>query len=94
MSCYRRRLGIHEVLASNRQSRVDFHSLRRWFITKADEAGCRNEDVQRVGGHKARGESFGRYSDGSTKEQFRTVVESVRLPDGCSILVAGGSPAE
>lgn len=89
---YRKRLGIHEVVAGKRQSRVDFHSLRRWFITKADEAGCRKEDVERVVGHKAQGESFGRYSGGSTKQQLRAVVESVRLPDGCGIRVAGSRP--
>jgi integrase len=78
---YRLRIGIHEqVNEMDRQSKVDLHSLRRWFITKADRAGNRREDVERVVGHKVQGMSFGLYSGGSSLDQLRRVVESVRLP--------------
>ena len=30
----RRDLGVDEVIAGARQSRIDFHSFRRWFIRK------------------------------------------------------------
>jgi site-specific recombinase XerC len=55
------------------------HDLRSWFITQADQAGCRREDVERVCGHKSQGMSFGHYSAGSSLEQLRAVVESVKL---------------
>ena len=34
----RRDLGVDEVIAGARQSRIDFHSFRRWFIRKGVEA--------------------------------------------------------
>src|SRR5262249_17344581 len=32
---YRQSVGVHDVVEGARQSRVDFHSWRRWFITTA-----------------------------------------------------------
>ncbi|MCA0434298.1 MAG: tyrosine-type recombinase/integrase [Proteobacteria bacterium] len=77
---YREGLGVDEKLPGKRTSRVTFHSFRRWFITKADRAGMRKEDIERVVGHKVQGMSLGHYSGGATFEQFRKVVESVKLP--------------
>ena len=36
---YRKRVGVDEREQGRRQSNIDFHSLRRWFITKARNAG-------------------------------------------------------
>jgi site-specific recombinase XerC len=77
---YRRKLGINDQREGKRQSLADFHSFRRWFITKADQAGCRREDIERVVGHAVQGQSLGVYSGGMTLEQRRHVVESVNLP--------------
>jgi integrase len=77
---YRKGLGVDEVIAGQRRSLVNFHSFRRWFITKADQAGCRMEDIERVVGHKVQSMSGGLYSSGATIEQLRKVVESVKLP--------------
>lgn len=79
---YRQRLGVDAKVDGKRRSLVNFHSFRRWFITKADQAGCRREDIERTVGHKAGGQSLGGYSGGITLEQRRAVVEAVRLPKG------------
>jgi integrase len=79
---YRKGRGVDEVIEGKRRSLVNFHSFRRWFITKADQAGCRKEDIERVVGHKVQGMSLGLYSGGITLEQARVVVESVALPHG------------
>lgn len=79
---YRRRLGIDEVLEGRRQSRVTFHSFRRWFISRAEQARQPPHFISAVVGHvKMReGETLGRYSEGPLKSQYIEVVESVRLP--------------
>jgi integrase len=82
---YRKSCGISEVHEGNARSRVNFHSWRRWFITKADQAGLREQDVARTVGHKVKGMSFGLYSGGSSLEQLRTVVEVVKLPDAVKL---------
>ncbi|MFT0893079.1 tyrosine-type recombinase/integrase [Pseudochelatococcus sp. G4_1912] len=77
---YRRKIGVDDVPKGARQSRVDFHSLRRWFITKAEQAGQQPHFIEALVGHKRLGMSLGKYSAGPLKEQLRAVVESVRLP--------------
>jgi integrase len=79
---YRRSCGIDEVHKGNARSRVNFHSFRRWFITKADHAGLREQDVARTVGHKVQSMSFGRYSGPLSLERLRAVVESVAMPSG------------
>ncbi len=79
---YRRASGVDEVHKGNARSRVNFHSWRRWFITKADQQGHRREDIERTVGHKVQGMSLGLYSSGASIEQLRAVVESVKLPIG------------
>jgi integrase len=82
---YRKSCGISEVHEGNARSRVNFHSWRRWFITKADQAGLREQDVARTVGHKVKGMSFGLYSGGSSLEQLQNVVEEVKLPDAVKL---------
>ena len=77
---YRRRCGVHDKPDGRQKSRVNFHSFRNWFITKADRAGCRREDIERAVGHRVGGMSLGHYSGGPSMEQLRAVVESVKLP--------------
>jgi integrase len=86
---YRRRCGVDEVPEGKRRSLVNFHSFRRWFITKADQAGHRREDIERVVGHKVQGMSLGLYSGGASLEQLTAVVASVRLPSGVAITCKG-----
>jgi integrase len=79
---YRISCGVDELLEGHRRSRVNFHSWRRWFITKADQQGHRREDIERTVGHKVQGMSLGLYSGGASVDQLRVVVESVKLPIG------------
>jgi integrase len=77
---YRISLGIDQKALGHRQSAVDLHSLRRWAITKMDQAGCRKEDVERIAGHAIQSMSLGLYSGGSSIEQLRKVIETIKLP--------------
>jgi len=78
---YRQRLGVDEVLEGKRRSLVNFHSFRRWFITKAERAGQQPHIIEAVVGHKRPGMTLGRYSGGpSLHEQMKACVEAVKLP--------------
>lgn len=77
---YRRDLEVDEKADWKRQSNVDFHSFRRWFTTKAEQAGQPPHIIDAVTGHKRPGETLGRYSQGPSIEQLRMCVEAVKLP--------------
>ncbi|WP_336488231.1 tyrosine-type recombinase/integrase [Methylobacterium nigriterrae] len=78
---YRRKVGVDEVIAGKRRSLVNFHSFRRWFITKAEQAGQPENIIAAVVGHKRKGMTLGRYSSGPLIAQARQCVEAVKLPD-------------
>lgn len=75
---YRKSLGIGA--AKGEASRYDFHSFRRWFTTKAEQAGQPPHVIDYVTGHKRPGETLGRYSQGPSMAQMRKCVEAVKLP--------------
>lgn len=77
---YAKKLGVREEVEGKRRSLVNFHSFRRWFVTKAHQAGQPVHLVEAVVGHKPVGMTLGRYSAGPSREQLRVVVESVKLP--------------
>lgn len=77
---YRKRVGIHELPDGKRRSLVNFHSFRRWFITKAEQAGQPLPTIEAVVGHARQGMSAGVYSAGPSEGQLRGCVEAVRLP--------------
>jgi integrase len=77
---YRRSVGVDERLPGRKRSLVNFHSFRRWFCTKAEQAGIPETTIAAVVGHKRQGETFGTYSAGPSREQFRACVEAVKLP--------------
>ena len=74
---YRRKVSIGA--GRGEESKWDFHSFRRWFITKAEHAG-HPDIVAAVVGHNRPGITFGIYSDGPSVHQMRKCVEDVRLP--------------
>ncbi|MCB8820204.1 tyrosine-type recombinase/integrase [Microvirga rosea] len=82
---YHRKVGVDDVPEGARQSRVDFHSFRRWFITKAEQAHQPVHFIEALVGHKRSGMTLGRYSAGPLVQQVRDVVEAVQLPEGCVI---------
>ena len=77
---YRATVGVHERVEGQRRSLVNFHSFRRWFITKAEQAGQQESIIRGVVGHKRPGITLGTYSDGPSLEQLRACVEAVTLP--------------
>ena len=78
---YRQEVGVHEKRDGQRRSLVNFHSLRRWFITKAEHAGQPENVIRSVVGHKRPGVTLGVYSAGPSLEQRRGCVGSVNLPN-------------
>ena len=78
---YRESLGIDDRVEGKRTSRVTFHSFRRWFITKAEQAGIAPHTISFVVGHKRPGTTLSVYSDGSSWEQMVECVEAVKLPE-------------
>lgn len=81
-TAYRRRLELDARPAGRRQADADFHSFRRYFITKAEQAGQPEPSIRSVVGHQREGITLGRYSGGPSKAQLQRVVRSVRLPAG------------
>jgi integrase len=81
-TAYRRSVGVEQMVPGKRRSLVNFHSFRRWFITKAEQAGQPEHIIAVVVGHKRKGITLGLYSGGPLLEQIRQCVEAVRLPAG------------
>ncbi len=82
---YRKRLGVDDKRPGARRSKVNFHSFRRWFATKAEEAGQRENVVAAIMGHrKDVGITFNLYSKAELSELKRLCVEAVKLPAGSS----------
>jgi integrase len=77
---YRRKVGVDETVPGKRRALVNFHSFRRWFITKAEQADQPESMIAAVVGHKRKGMTLGRYSAGPLVTQARRCVEAVRLP--------------
>jgi integrase len=77
---YRRSLGLQE--GNGRRSRINLHSLRRFFVTTAINAGQPPHVVSLVVGHAEgrKGMTLSRYWAGSEDAALRGVVEAVRLP--------------
>jgi len=69
---YRRKAGIT-------RARVNFHSLRKNFVTALDNAGASQADVAAIVGHE-RGFSFDRYSEGKSLPALRDIIERVKYP--------------
>ena len=78
---YRKTVGVDDVLPGRRRALTNFHSFRRWFITKAEQAGQPESIIASVVGHKRASMTFGVYSAGPSLDQFKACVESVKLPE-------------
>jgi hypothetical protein len=77
---YRRSVGVEDNVEGKRRSLVNFHSWRRFFVTKAEQAGQPEHIIAVAVGHKRAGVTLGRYSAGPLMEQVRGCVEAVKLP--------------
>lgn len=82
----RKRVGVDDKRDGARRSKVNFHSFRRFFATRAEEAGQRGNVVAAVMGHsKNVGLTFGHYSKAQLTELKRECVEAVKLPADASV---------
>lgn len=89
---YRKRVGVDDKRPGARRSKVNFHSFRRWFATKAEDAGQRENVVADIMGHEGNvGITFGLYSKAQLRELKVHCIESVLLPsqDRPSIAMKG-----
>ncbi len=77
---YRQRLHVDERVDGRRQSAVDFHSWRRWFVTTARNAGFDQATVAAIVGHDVGNLTDDVYSSGPAQDRKRECVEAVRLP--------------
>jgi integrase len=78
---YRKKLGVHDKRPGSRRSKVNFHSFRRWFTTKAEDAGIRENVVSAILGHEeGQGITFGVYSKAELLALKSECVEAVQLP--------------
>jgi integrase len=77
---YRRRLGVDDRREGARRSKVNFHSFRRWFISKADEAGHPRDLIAAIVGHERGSITLDVYSRADLGRRMRRCVESVKLP--------------
>jgi integrase len=89
---YRKAVGVDERPEGRRSSRVDFHSLRRWFTTTARNKGVDLATVQAIIGHDTGNLADDVYSDGPDDGLLRRAVEVVRLP--VAEAEAPGAPAD
>ena len=86
----RRALGVDDAIEGVRQSRIDFHSFRRWFIRKALAAledgttGFTGWTIADVVGHSKEngplGMTMGVYPGRADVKALRACVEAVTLP--------------
>lgn len=79
-----------------RRSLVNFHSFRRWFITKAERSGTSGDLIAAIVGHKRSGLTLGRYSEGPEMEAAKVAVAKVLLPplDGSPVQEAQALPPD
>jgi integrase len=82
---FRRSVDVMDAVEGKRRDRVNFHSFRRWFITKAFQAKIPEVTIQRVVGHKPQSVTAGVYLGDLTVDQLRECVEAVNLPAGVLI---------
>jgi hypothetical protein len=84
---YRRSLGIQD--GTGRRTLVNFHSFRKWFVTRAVSAGQPPHIVSLVVGHKEgrKGMTLGPYWHGADDAALRACVEAVKLRTQAPIAV-------
>ena len=73
------------MLAPTAHGTITFHSWRRTFVTKAEQAGQSPNLIAFVVGHERPGMTLGVYSGGPLLEQLKGVVESIRLPKDAAL---------
>lgn len=73
-------IGVRDEVEGKRRSLVNFHSFRRWFITKLERARVREPLIAAIVGHKRPGLTLGLYSGGPEFEEAKEAIALVQLP--------------
>jgi len=77
---YRRQVGVDEVVDGHRRAFVNFHSFRRWFVTRLSQAGVEEAMISALVGHKQTSITLSIYSDGATVRKAAEAVALLRIP--------------
>ncbi|MGE7152385.1 tyrosine-type recombinase/integrase [Methylorubrum rhodesianum] len=87
---YRREIGVDDMVEGKRRSLVNFHSFRRWFITKLEQAGVEDSLISAIVGHKRGSITLDVYSGGAEIERAAKAIAQIKLPplDGTPIAEA------
>nr|USU34268.1 tyrosine-type recombinase/integrase [Methylobacterium sp. OTU13CASTA1] len=89
-TAYRRSIGVDDKVEGKRRSLVNFHSFRRWFITKMERVAVDGDLIAAIVGHKRSGLTLGRYSEGPEMIAAKAGIAKVLLPplDGSPVVEA------
>ncbi|WP_298957618.1 integrase [uncultured Methylobacterium sp.] len=81
-------IGVRDEVEGHRRSKVNFHSWRRWFITKLERLRIREPLIAGIVGHTRPGITLGVYSGGPEFEEAKEAIAQVRLPplDGTPVV--------
>lgn len=84
---YRRSVGVDDILPGRRRSLVNFHSFRRWFISRLEQAGVIESMISAIVGHKRSSIALDIYSEGPHMRAARKAIAKLKLPplDGSPI---------
>jgi integrase len=74
-----------------RRAQTNYHSWRRFFISKAEQAGIDERVISSCVGHSRRSMT-GRYSTGASMEQMKVCVEAVKLPIPAQLVPKWAAP--
>jgi integrase len=77
---YRKTVGVNHVIEGRRRALTNFHSFRRWFITKMERTGAPESLIAAIVGHKRPGITLGRYSEGPDMKAARKAIAKIALP--------------
>lgn len=91
-TAYTSQLGVREEVAGVRRSLVNFHSFRRWFITKLEREGVPGDLIAAIVGHKRGGLTLDRYSSGPALQMALEAIVKIKLPplDGSPVVESRG----
>jgi len=86
-TAYRRTVGVEEKVDGKRRSLVNFHSFRRWFISRMEQAGVAENMIAAIVGHKRGSITLDVYSEGPKMRAARRAIARIKLPplDGSAI---------
>lgn len=77
---YRKACGVSHDIPGRRRSLVNFHSFRRWFISRMEQADVPENMIAGIVGHRNGTITLNVYSEGPLMTSARRAVAKVRLP--------------